>query len=66
MANDDKPKKNYTNRQEMNSDYLVVGIDWSREVLRGRIEERANKFFTQENIEYFKIYFKYFILYQTW
>ena len=41
-------KKNYTNRQEMNSDYLVVGIDWSREVLRGRIEERANKFFTQE------------------
>ena len=43
-------KKNYTNRQEMNSDYVVVGIDWPREVLRQRIEERANKFFTQ-NIE---------------
>jgi tRNA dimethylallyltransferase len=43
-------KKNYTNRQEMNSDYVVVGIDWPREVLRKRIEERANKFFEQ-NIE---------------
>jgi tRNA dimethylallyltransferase len=40
-------KKNYTNRQEMNSDYVVIGIDWPREVLRQRIEERANKFFAQ-------------------
>ena len=41
-------KRNYTNRQEMNSDYVVVGIDWPREILRQRIEERANKFFTQD------------------
>lgn len=40
-------KKNYTNREKMNQDYVVVGIDWPREVLRQRIEERANKFFTQ-------------------
>lgn len=44
----DDSKKNYTNRQEMNSDYVVVGIDWPREVLRQRIEERANKFFEQD------------------
>lgn len=43
----DDSKKNYTNRAEMSSDYVVVGIDWPREVLRQRIEERANKFFTQ-------------------
>lgn len=41
-------KQNYTNRQEMNSDYVVVGIDWPRETLRQRIEERANKFFEQD------------------
>lgn len=44
----DNSKKNYTNRQEMSSDFVVVGIDWPREILRQRIEERANKFFTQE------------------
>ena len=44
----DDSKKNYTNRAEMSSDYVVVGIDWPREVLRQRIEERANKFFTQD------------------
>lgn len=43
----DDSKKNYTNRAEMSSDYVVVGIDWPREILRQRIEERANKFFTQ-------------------
>ena len=44
----DNSKKNYTNRQEMSSDFVVVGIDWPREILRQRIAERANKFFTQE------------------
>jgi len=41
-------KKNYSNRQEMNPNYLIVGIEWPREELRRRIEERANKFFTQD------------------
>jgi tRNA dimethylallyltransferase len=32
----------------MDSRYLVVGIDWPREVLRERLLKRANNFFTQD------------------
>lgn len=43
----DVVKNNYSDRQEMSSDFVVFGIDWPREKLRERIMERANKFFVQ-------------------
>lgn len=44
----DDVKKTCSDRQEMSSDYLIVGIDWSREELRKRLAKRANNFFTQD------------------
>ena len=41
-------KETYADRQQMDSRYLVVGIDWPREVLRERLLKRANNFFTQD------------------
>jgi tRNA dimethylallyltransferase len=43
----DVVKNNYSDRQEMSSDYVVFGIDWSREKLRERLLLRSNKLFTQ-------------------
>ena len=43
----DDVKKTYSDRQEMNPDFVVYGIDWPRSVLRDRIMQRANKFFEQ-------------------
>lgn len=40
-------KKTCSDRQEMGSDFLVVGILWGRDELRKRIEERTNKLFEQ-------------------
>ena len=43
----DVVKNNYSDRQEMSSDFVVFGIDWPREKLRERIAERSNNFFAQ-------------------
>ncbi len=40
-------KRTQSDRAEMNKNYLVVGIDWSREQLRKRLQLRAEKFFEQ-------------------
>ena len=40
--------KNYSDREEISSDYLIIGIKWSNEELRSRLEQRVNKLFTQE------------------
>ena len=44
----DVVKNTYADRQEMGSEYVVVGIEWEREVLRQRLVERANKLFAQD------------------
>ncbi|MBQ3310026.1 tRNA dimethylallyltransferase [Candidatus Saccharibacteria bacterium] len=41
-------KKNYTDRQEMSTDYVIFGIKWSSEKLKQRLMERVNKLFVQE------------------
>lgn len=43
----DVVKNNYSDRQEMSSDYVVFGIDWPREELRKRLLIRSNKLFAQ-------------------
>ena len=45
---DDDVKKNCSDRQEMNADYVIFGIDWPREELRKRLVFRANKLFEQD------------------
>ena len=47
---DDVVKKTCSDREEMSSDYIIVGINWSREKLRERLLIRSNKLFEQ-NIE---------------
>lgn len=44
-------KATQADRQEVNKDFLLVGIKWSPEELRARITERANKLFVQELFE---------------
>ena len=46
----DVVKKNYSDREEINTDYLLVGIDWDRAELRKRLVQRSHKLFEQ-NIE---------------
>ena len=46
----DVVKNNYSDREQMNSEYLVVGIDWDRAELRKRLVQRSYKLFEQ-NIE---------------
>lgn len=41
-------KKSQIDRQEVNKDFLLVGIKWSSEELRERITARANKLFVQK------------------
>ena len=43
----DVVKNNYSDRQEMSSDYVVFGIDWPREELRKRLLIRSNKLFAR-------------------
>ena len=40
-------KKTYSDRQEMGSDYLIIGIKWDRGELRMRLVERLNTIFAQ-------------------
>lgn len=47
---DDVVKKTCSDREEMSSDYIIVGINWPREKLRKRLLIRSNKLFEQ-NIE---------------
>lgn len=43
----DGVKSSCSDRQEMSSDFVVIGIDWPREVLRERLLLRSNKLFEQ-------------------
>ncbi len=45
---DDVVKKTCSDRKEMSSDYIIVGIDWPREKLRERLLLRSNKLFEQD------------------
>lgn len=47
---DNVVKKTCSDREEMSSDYVILGIDWPREELRKRLLARSNKLFEQ-NIE---------------
>ena len=47
-------KKSYADRDEMCSDFLVVGIDWPREQLRERLRLRAQKMFEPAIIDEYK------------
>ncbi len=44
----DDVKKTYSDRQQMNSDYVILGIDWPREELRNRLTQRSHKLFEQD------------------
>lgn len=44
-------KKTCSDRTEMSSDFVIIGIKWERDELRERIAERANKLFAQNIIE---------------
>ena len=43
----DVVKKTYSDRKEMNADFVVFGIDWPRAELRERLLLRSNKLFAQ-------------------
>ena len=45
---DDVVKKTCSDRQEMDSEYLIVGIKWEKDELRARLLNRANKLFAQD------------------
>ena len=47
-------KKSYADRDEMCSDFLVIGIDWPREQLRERLRLRAQKMFEPAIIDEYK------------
>lgn len=44
-------KSTQSDRVEMNTNFIVIGVKTEPEVLRGRITQRANKIFTQELYE---------------
>ena len=44
----DVVKNNYSDRQQMSSEYLIVGIDWDRAELRKRLVQRSHKLFEQD------------------
>lgn len=44
----DVVKNNYSDRQQMSSEYLMVGIDWDRGELRKRLVQRSYKLFAQD------------------
>ena len=41
-------KKTCSDRTEMSSDFLVIGVKWERDELRARLVERADKMFAQD------------------
>ncbi len=41
-------KKSYSDREQMSEQFLVIGIDWSRDELRKRLRLRAEQFFDQD------------------
>ena len=43
----DDAKKNYSDRDEMDNKYMIIGIDWPRDELRKRLRLRAEQFFEQ-------------------
>jgi tRNA dimethylallyltransferase len=43
----DDAKKSYADREQMSDQFVVVGIDWSREQIRERLRLRAQQFFNQ-------------------
>ena len=45
---DDIVKKTCSDRIEMSSSFVIVGIKWERDELRARLEERADKLFAQD------------------
>jgi tRNA dimethylallyltransferase len=44
---DDVVKKTCSDRTDINSDFIIIGIQWERDELRTRLTDRANKIFTQ-------------------
>ena len=44
----DVVKNNYSDRQQMSSEYLMVGIGWDRVELRKRLVQRSYKLFAQD------------------
>lgn len=44
----DVVKKTYSDREQMSSDYIVVGIHWERAELRKRLVQRSYKLFEQD------------------
>lgn len=56
----EKAKKSYSDRDEMCSVFLVIGIDWPRDELRKRLRLRAEKMFEPAIIdEYMKVAAEY-------
>jgi tRNA dimethylallyltransferase len=47
----DNVKKTCSDRTEMSSDFVVIGIEWERDELRERLTKRTNKLFAQEIIK---------------
>ena len=45
---DENVKNTCSDRQEMDSKYLVIGIDWSRDELKARLLQRSYKLFEQD------------------
>ena len=41
-------KKTCSDRTEMSSDFVAIGVKWEKDELRSRLKERANNFFTQD------------------
>ncbi len=44
-------KNNCSDRTDMSSEYIILGIKWERPELRKRLEERANNLFDQNIVE---------------
>ena len=47
----DDVKKTYSDRQQMSSDYVILGIDWPRDELRKRLVQRSRLLFEQNIVE---------------
>lgn len=47
----EESKKNYTNRRAMSDDYVVIGLNPERSVLRARLKQRIDAMFQQGIIE---------------
>lgn len=47
-------KKSYSDREQMSDQFLVLGIEWTREQLRERLRKRAEQFFSQPIVEEYR------------